>query len=242
MTTRARPLRVDEPSHLRVRLTAMVFAVLLGMQCLWLLAAELFQPSIDRLPTDSVSAAGVAKQREVASLAASIGAIRGDLWAQSAYTYADLVWGEQKAGAKTSVTAAVPSARANLDQALRNAPCQSGAWLLLAGLALRYPSPSLDATAVLKMSYYTGPSEQYLAPQRLRLALQLEGVNDIEMRQFVSRDIRFLLARKRKFAIADAYAAASADGKSVVEQTIKNIDPSALDVLRAGAHALSIPN
>lgn len=242
MTTRARPLSIDEPSHLGVRLTAMLFAVLLGMQCLWLLAAELVRPGIERLPTDAVAAAAAAKQREAASLAASIGAIRGELWAQAAYTYADLAWGEQGAGTKTQVTQAVSRARASLDQALSNAPHQSSAWLLLAGLASRYPSPSLDATAALKMSYYTGPSQRYLVPLRLRIALHADGLSDIEMRQFVSRDIRLLLARNQKSAIAEAYAAASADGRSVVEQTIRETDPSALDTLRTGAHRQPVPD
>ena len=68
-------------SHLAFRLAALLFAGLLGVQCVWLLAAELVRPGIDRLPTNIASAAAAAEKHGAASLAASIGAIRGDLWA-----------------------------------------------------------------------------------------------------------------------------------------------------------------
>ena len=42
-------------------------------------------------------AAAAAEQRDAASWAAAIGAIRGDLWAESAFTYADLLWGDKEA-------------------------------------------------------------------------------------------------------------------------------------------------
>ena len=65
------------------------------------------------------------------------------------------------------------------------------------------------------MSYYTGPSEQPLVPLRLRIAVQLDGSKDIELRQFISRDLRMLLAQNQKSAIAEAYNVASPSGKEV---------------------------
>jgi hypothetical protein len=219
--------------HIVFRLTALLFAILLGAQCLWLVLAELARPSIDQLPTDMASAAAAAKQRDTALRAASIGAIRSDLWAEAAFTYADLLWGEKKeAIANAHPAATLLHARATLNHALNDGPHQSSAWLLLAELNLRFPSPGLDALEPLKMSYFTGPSEQPLVSPRLHIAVQLDGSNDIEMRQFISRDLRMLLAQNRKSAIAEAYNVASPADKRFIESTIRDIDPSAFDTLQ----------
>ena len=80
-----------EPSHLRFRLITLLFAVLLSAQSIWLVAAELSRSDIDELPTNANSADAAAAQRDAATRAAEIGVIRGDLWAQSAFTFASLV-------------------------------------------------------------------------------------------------------------------------------------------------------
>jgi hypothetical protein len=85
------------------------------------------------------------------------------------------------------------------------------------------------------MSYYTGPSEQHLVPLRLRIAVHSDRLSDIEIRQFVGRDLRLLLARNQKSAIAEAYYAASPAGRSFIEQAVGDVDPSARDSLRTGA-------
>jgi hypothetical protein len=219
--------------HIVFRLMALLLAILLGAQCLWLVLAELARPSIDQLPTDMASAATAAKQRDTALRAASIGAIRSDLWAEAAFTYADLLWGEKKEAIENAQPAAILlRARATLNHALNEGPHQSSAWLLLAELNLRFPSPRLDALEPLKMSYFTGPSERPLVSPRLQIAVQLDGSNDVEMRQFISRDLRMLLAQNRKSAIAEAYNVASPANKGFIESIIRDIDPSALDIVQ----------
>ncbi len=136
----------------------------------------------------------------------------------------------------------MPRARASLDRALHDSPHLSSAWLLLAGLASRFPSLGLDATELLKVSYYTGPSEQDLVPIRLRMAVQSDHFDDLEMRQFVSRDIHHLLALKQKSAIAEAYNAASSAAKIFIEQTLADIDPADLDVLKTGTQKQAVPD
>ncbi len=206
MTILNRKARIDGPSHFVLRVTTLLFTAILGLQCIWLLLAEIVRPGSDQLPTDIASAAVSAQHRNAASWAASIGAFRGDLWAQSAFTYADLLWGEKGELTNADLQSALTHARASLDHALNDSPHRADAWLLLAGLALRYPSlSSLDPSGALKMSYYTGASEQDLMPLRLDLAVRSDTFSDVEMRQFVSRDIRLLLAQKQKSATADAY-------------------------------------
>ena len=222
------------------RLGSLLFAVLLAAQCVWLLLANLSRSSIDRLPTDPASAAAAAEQRGTAAWAAAIGAIRGDLWADSAFTYADLLWTnpDKITGPSQDLT----DARITLDRALADAPHNSGAWLLLAGLSSRYPSADLNTEAALKMSYYTGPSEQELIPLRLRITAHSDFVSDFEMRQFVIRDLHLLLAQKQKSAVIAAYNAASPDGQRFIEHAIGEIDPSALEWLRTAAQPPQLSN
>lgn len=229
-------------SYAVFRLTTLLFAVLLGAQCSWLLLTELSRTGIDRLPTSlaSASAASTKKQRDKADWAALIGGIRGELWAESAFTYADLLFSENAKSLDADGNLA--RARTRLNHALDDAPHQSGAWLLLAGLAVRYPSPGYDASGALKMSYYTGASEQNLMPLRLSIAARSSTFSDVEIRQFVSRDIRLLLGRKQKIEIAEAYDGASLAGRNFIEYAIEDIDPSALASLRKNAQKQLLPD
>jgi hypothetical protein len=242
VTTLNPALGMDGPAHLGLRLAAFLFAALLGLQCVWLLAAELIRPNIDRLPTDMASATSAAKRRDAAAVAASIGAVRGDLWAESAYTFADLLWPERPAGADSNASALLQRARNNLDRAIVWGPQQSGAWLLLAALGQQFRLTGTAPVETLKMSYYTGPSERSLIPLRLQVAVRGDKFDDFEIRQFVTRDLRLLLAHNQISAIADAYKAASPAGKSFVEQAIKDIDPSALVKLRTATRGSSVPD
>jgi hypothetical protein len=220
---------MNQPSHLVFRLATSFFAVLLGVQCLWLLLAEFYRPSISRLPTDAASAAAARDERSKANWAAMIGAIRGDLWAESAFTYADLMWSDGRGGAELG------QAHSSLNDALTAAPHQSSVWLLLAGLASRYQLPSIDVKEAVRMSYYTGPSELELMPLRLWIAVHSDAFSDIELRDSIGREVRLLFAHQQKSAIVAAYNAAPSVGRQFIEQTIRAIDPSAVESLRASA-------
>ncbi|MFZ0721871.1 MAG: hypothetical protein WAM99_13500, partial [Xanthobacteraceae bacterium] len=78
-----------KPSPIGFRLSILLFAILLGAQCVWLLLPELLWPRIYQLPIDATATTD--KQHAAADWAASIAAVRGDLWAESAFTYAALI-------------------------------------------------------------------------------------------------------------------------------------------------------
>jgi hypothetical protein len=220
---------MSAPSHIAFRLAALAFAILLGLQCVWLLLAEFCRSGI-HLPTDAAAAATAATQRNDAAWAAAVGAVRGDLWAESAFTFADLLWGN--ADDNPEPGRVFQEALARLGHAIDDAPHQSGTWLLLAGLAARHPMPNLDPVEALKMSYYTGASEQELMPLRLRIALQSKAFDDPEVQHFVSQDLRLALARQHRSTVIEAYSAASPAGKSFIEHIVREIDP---ELLRAGS-------
>jgi hypothetical protein len=220
--------QTQSSSHIYFRITLLIFAVLLAAQSTWLLLAEFSRPQIESLPLDAASVAAASKVRGPALWAASIGAIRGDLWAESAFTYAGLAIDDNRSGTQPVTNPAVSRLRASVQQALGYAPTQSAVWLLRTGFALRYPSESWIPLEALRMAYYTGPSDQSLVPLRLRLAAQADGFFDLEIKEFATRDIRMLLATKQYSAIAVAHDLASNAGKQFIEQTVRDIDPSAV--------------
>jgi hypothetical protein len=223
-------------SHLVFRVATSFFALLLGVQCLWLLLAEFYRPSISRLPTDAASAAAARNERSNANWAAMIGVIRGDLWAESAFTYADLMWNEGRGSVD------LVQAYSSLNYALTAAPHQSSVWLLLAGLASRYQLPGVDVKEAVRMSYYTGPSELEIMPLRLWTAVHSDAFSDIELRDSISREVRLLFSHQQKSAIVAAYNAAPSVGRQFIEQTIREIDPSAAEALRASAQGSHLPD
>ena len=235
--TSDRIVRVSEPSYIGFRLTVLLFAAFLGALCVWLLLGELSRTGIDALPTDPSAASTAAKQREAALWAARIGAIRGDLWAQSAFTYADLLFdpSNSAASSNTNLTSTAADARGSIDHALNNAPHQSSVWLLLAGIALRHPLPGTNATEALKMAYYTAPSEQGLMPLRLQIATRADRFDDIQIREFITRELRLLLRQNQKAAITDAYKTASSAGRRLIEQTVADSDPTFANTLVTGS-------
>ncbi len=216
------------------RRVTLSFAALLVVQSLWLLVAEITRPAIFGLPADATSAAVVARERGRAALAATFGIIRGDLWAESGFTYADLLWNDN--GSSAGLTPALDGARTSLERALGHAPHQSGAWMLLAGLASRYPSLNVNASQALKMSYYTGPSEQDLMLPRLRVAAQSDFLNDAEIREFVTRDLRLFISRHQQSAIDAALNGGSPTGKAFIKQAVSHLSPPAPAAPRAAPH------
>jgi len=218
---------MNEPSRLAFRLATLR---------VWLLLAELSRPGIYRLPTDPAAADAARNKRSGARWAATFGGIRGDLWAESAFTYADLMWSDAASGADLA------HARSSLDRALTAAPHQSSIWLLLAGLASRYQLPSIDLKEAVRMSYYTGPSELELMPLRLWIAVHSNAFSDIELRDSISREVRLLITHQQKSAIVAAYKAASPAGRQFIEQTIREIDPSAAESLRVSAQGSHSPD
>ena len=226
---------MNEPSHTAFRVTTLLFALLLGFQSIWLFGAEIYRPGVYRLLTDTADAIEAQNGQGDAAFAAKIGAIRGVLWAESAYTYAYLLFNEKPEPGNKDSALSLTAAGFALGRAIEHGPQESGAWLLRAGLALRYPSLGFNAPEALKMSYYTGPSEEVLVSLRLRTAAQLDSFRDVEIAEFVTRDLRMLLARNQKSTIGDAYNAGSPSGKRFIYQAVSDIDPTSLDWLRAGA-------
>jgi hypothetical protein len=216
------------PRRTPFRVGLVVLASIVSIYCIWLLTSELTRPGVIRLPIDPQTAATAAQKRAEASWAARFGVIRGDLWAESAYTFADLLWKSSKSDPKLAES--LEFARNRLDRAIHYAPTNAGVWLLLAGFAPQFK----EATEALQMSYFTGPSDISLMPIRTFIAAQMPTL-DADMQQLARRDVRLLLMTQQKPAIIQAYHVATAAGKRFIDQELGEKDPNFAQALRRGA-------
>jgi hypothetical protein len=215
-----------------------LFAGVSGLLALWILASQLSVTDVYKLPTTSDTAAVAKLSRRDAALAANLGVIRGDLWAQSAFTYSYLFWANSGVNSPNSSIddpSSVDEARQRIEKALIYAPHRSDVWLILAAIRSRLNRSNLDPAPALKMSFYTGPSEASLIPMRLLVAARSMALNDADVQQFVRRDIRLILLRMPalKPAIQAAYHDANSGNKRIIESAVNELDPTFAQLLRA---------
>jgi hypothetical protein len=123
-----------------------------------------------------------------------------------------------------------PSTMNAFANALHYSPLRGDKWLMLAAISKQQKSTGYNTAALLKMSYYTAPSDMDLIPLRLSVALGTDAViREPELRDLVRRDLNVAIARAAfRPAIVAAYQSASADGKSFIEGLISEYDPSYL--------------
>ena len=168
----------------------MMFAVFLAIAGAWTLISELARAPRIGFPIDQNYQAA-ADQRWKAALAARVGMVRGDLWAELFFSFANsiLIRGGPDFGAIETLNEALPAAR----RALVYAPFRSEVWLLLAEMAKDYELQMPSAATALTMSYYTAPYNQALTALRLSLATRGNAVRDAALRQLVEQDLQIIL-------------------------------------------------
>jgi hypothetical protein len=110
--------------HFAFRGITHFLALLLVVFCVWLFFSELKRPGIDRLPTDRESAELAAQKRNDARSAAAGAIVRGELWAESAFTFADLLWADSNGdrSSASELKSTIEEARTSLDRAVHYAP------------------------------------------------------------------------------------------------------------------------
>ena len=211
----------------KFRKIIMVFAVTLAIAGAWTLVSELARAPRIGFPIDQNYLAA-ADQRWKAAFAARVGMVRGDLWAELFFSFANsiLIRGGPDFGAIETLNGALPAVR----RALVYAPFRSEVWLLFAEMAKHYGLQTPSAATALTMSYYTTPYNQGLTPLRLSVATRGNAVRDAELRQLVEQDLQTILASKPNLrpAVVAAYATASAEGKHLIESVVQEADPSFL--------------
>lgn len=226
----------DEAIPVWPRAGLVVFGLVLIAQTTWILLAEFQHPRRIRIPVDPQASAVALLEQAPAKRAAKLAVIRGDLWAESAFTYSSPFWTEQATGADGG-NGTAEEARSQLERALRYSPHRGDVWLLLAAMADRYHWQGYRPSALLKMSYYTAPNEQMLFPLRIKVSLHAAGLQDPELPDMIRRDIRLVITRTPalKPALVAIYKAAPGPDRLFVERVVSEIDPAYLASMRAGS-------
>jgi hypothetical protein len=212
------------------------FASVLALLAAWLIAAESLRTSIPTMPQNSDQASSTARERTRSTWAARLGLIRGDLWAESALTFSDLLWTDARPQNAEVDQVVFDSARRTAEAALADAPHDARIWLLLAGLDARFDFLNRKAAGALRMSYYTARNELALAPVRLIVAVRSEALADSELRDLVQHDIRTIVTRSPNLrpVIRDVYLNALPNGRTFMDEVLKELDPEFLATLRGG--------
>ena len=214
---------------MRLRWALLVFGIILGLSGLWMLLPELLRPKPIGLVFDRAGAETAAEHRTRAVLAANIGAIRGDLWAEAAFTGARFMCDWTSSGQ-------VAQARANAETALALAPIYGAAWLFLAKLPASPQDGENRVGTLLEMSYFTAPSALDLAPWRLERAATSSALADQDLQAFIKSDIRRILDRGPEYrqAIMAAYRNAWPRNQPIFESLVADVDPAVAQLLRSG--------
>jgi hypothetical protein len=229
-------MRFGTPTGTRLRIALAIFGAVLSTQAVWILLSERYWPNHVRLPVDGKTATIALAEQDKIKQAASVAGVRGDLWAESALTYGDHLWGDHAMNLNAEDKLNTDALR-SLTQTLRYSPHRGDVWLMFAALADQYKWSGYQPGSLLKMSYYTAPNELALFPLRLNVSLHAKGlIDDAEIQDMVRRDINVILTRTPalKPALAAAYKSALPQGKIFTERVISEIDPAYLGVVRAG--------
>lgn len=214
------------------RISAVIFALLLASQSVWLIAAEFVRPTLHFFPANGAEANLIAPTVLAAEMGAKIAWPRGPAWADYAVAanapfIADLEEYTQNP-AKRPVDS-VSETAATL------APLDPRPWLLLAAASQHAGSTNSDATqARLKLSYYTSAYDQRLFPFRVRIAAQSAADPDDELRGLVDDEIGHWLRARPELTrpIALAFRNATPAGRRLLEVAIGRHNPALLSELR----------
>jgi hypothetical protein len=209
------------PVVMRLRNTLLVFGIAVGLCGIWMLIPALLAPK------------ATSTWRTRAVVAARIGAVRGDLWAEAAFIGARLMWQDPVAGFDKTGAKQLDRVRANAESALAFAPINGAVWLLLAMLTQNSPEHDSRVATFLEMSYFTAPNDLSLAPLRVMRAATSAAMANKDIQLFIKNDIRGLLDRgpDHRRDIVAAYRDAWPQNQSIFLSLVAEIDPSEATLL-----------
>jgi hypothetical protein len=180
------------------RVGLMVSAVSLGAYAMWISGAEITRTRPPSFPIERGSESRLELER--AAIAASIGIIRGDLWADYAILLSSRFLNENMDDHASTSPGELLAVQAAVEKAATLAPHDSRIWLLLA------------------MVY----SQTNTSDARVGRSLMMSG------------EIRTIILSKPNLqsAIVDAYNSANPAGKQLIINTLRDLDPDLLSVVR----------
>jgi hypothetical protein len=219
----------------RLRTALLVLGIFLGVSSVWMLVPDLLSPNATGLPLDRKAAEAAAAHRTRTVLAAQIAAIRGDLWANAAFTGAQYMWTERLTNLDKTSSEQLAKSMSYAQTALALAPINGAAWLFLAMLPDASPKADSRIATLLEMSYFTAPSAPELAPWRIKRAITSTALANKDIQEFIKSDIREILNRPAEIqqGIIAAYRGALPQNQPIFESLVADVDPAWVQLLHA---------
>ncbi len=207
----------------KFRILALLIVLVVGTVSIADFAAELVRPAGLAALSPNQQPPGPAVV-SAAALAKTIAPFREDLKADDAAVRAAQVLSSKGPGDLVANQAAQAAAR----DALRLGPHDARMWLTLA--LLRAQGNLGDAMIVepLRMSYFTGPNQARLLPARLNLISSISSINDPDLQELASSDVRAILTRFADLRplLVTAYAKGSTAGRKLLDESVKTVEPT----------------
>lgn len=217
-------MNLRQPNRLRV--FAFIFGVVLSLQAVWLLAAEITRPALPFFPMNEADVKAAAARASAAATAARIGWPRGNLWVNYAMAADADVIGNIESGLPQNSRRVSDDLRSITERAVALAPYDSRAWLMLAAINSQSASQASETLAQIKMSYYTSPNDVRLMPFRIQIATRSSLIADDELQSFVENELCTIVQRSPdlKHSIALAYRGASPAGRRFLDSKLADLD------------------
>jgi len=192
------------------------------------LVAEFLRPVASPLRSQIIIAP-TPDQAEATGRASAIAPFRSDLRADYAEALAGQAF-KSAPGAQSDETA-----QNAVKDALKIGPHDSRMWLVLALLQARSNLGNSLIVESLKMSYLTGPNRAELVPARLDAVTLHQSLNDADLKELASGDVRIILTQlpDQRQALVNDYLRASSIGKAFLEERARTFDPKFADSLRS---------
>jgi hypothetical protein len=221
------------PAPVRVRRALFALSVIAGLCGTWMLVPALLAPLPNGLPLNRDLADAAFSRRPRAVLAAQIAAIRGDLWAEAAFTGARFMWKDPEHRPDEATSSELNAVKANAETALKFAPANAAAWLLLSMLTQDTPDGGGQVSIILEMSYFTAPNDLSLGPLRLMRAATSNALANKDIQYFVKNDIKGMFGRGTEYQqdILAAYRAAWPQNQPLLAALVAEIDPAVASLL-----------
>ncbi len=220
-----------------IQTAALGLALLLGVHTLWVLAAELLRRDVGPRFPAPIQTQDINSMRLGSELAAWIGFVRGDLWAERVLVDAINFIGDQDIPTKLKLFTPSDTERVRkaAEYALSSKPLNSQVWLIFSILSSAVDTQHKIANEQMKMSYYTGPNDKAVIGHRLKSVMRLRMLDDLDVREAVRREIRTILLRAPELrpAVTAAYHEAQPRDREFIETTVSATDPKFVAVLRA---------
>lgn len=191
----------------------------------------------NQIPTSQRGASGSSPEPRAAGIRAALGVLGAILVLVAVFVVAAEWYAKATFAADIgSDKAALDDARAKFVRTVRLAPHDSSAWLGLAEIETRSGAAADVIAGALKMSYYTGPNEAWLIPNRIGLAASPNLASDADLKTLLETEILTVMQEPAmRPSLVQAYRQASPEVRRRLVEIVTTVNAALAAEMQAAA-------